>query len=682
MIPPALPDVDTRVDAIPMAGGLDLVTPAMSIGNGALLDCQNYEPDLNGGYRRAGTYEVFDGHPRPSDATYFALAFTKTGTINPGDIVSIASVTGTYVQDLDGGGLLVNPSGIPAGDTQITVSAVPVGTTATNPQLDYGRLLQEEAQALSDCADYLRTQIAVVPGEGAVRGVFMLGSDVYALRDDASPATSATLYKSGASGWTAVSLFSELSFTASGSVALVDGETVTGGTSGATATVRRVVLQVGDWTTTPKGTGRLILSGITGTFQSAETLTGSTSGGTAVADSGSSAITLTGGGTLRTQLYSFGGYDQSGRIYGTDGVNRAWEFDGTVLVPLETGVSGVYPSHVTANRRYLFLAYGSSLLYSELDDPYRWSATVGAGELAVGNAITNLVTLPGQATGIFTRNTTLALVGAVASEWVLQTIAADVGATQYTVQTALKTYALDDRGVMSVEATQNYGNFEFASASRRIQPLINRLRSTVVDSCVVRSTGIYRIFCSDGRVLSMLPGDPPQFGLLKLEIAPACAWSGEDSTGVERIFVGAADGYVYELDVGSSQNGSAIEARFRTQYVSQKSPRVRKSYRLLALDVKPVRYMTLRISGDLSYGDPKSGSLPMTDISSMGAGGFWEVDDWDQFYWTGRDIDQPTVRLRGVGLNLSVSVYQRTKLDSGHVIQSGLVHYTQRRLRR
>jgi hypothetical protein len=67
-----------------LQGGLDLVTPALMVKPGQLLDCLNYEPDINGGYRRMGGIERVDGRPKPSEQSYWIAKVTLTGSVSAG----------------------------------------------------------------------------------------------------------------------------------------------------------------------------------------------------------------------------------------------------------------------------------------------------------------------------------------------------------------------------------------------------------------------------------------------------------------------------------------------------------------------------------------------------------------------------------------------------------------------
>ena len=82
-------------------GGLDLVTPPISMRPGACIGAENYEC-VKQGYARMRGYERYSGKSKPSTATYYLLEFEGgTGEILAGDIVggSIADVKLTALED-------------------------------------------------------------------------------------------------------------------------------------------------------------------------------------------------------------------------------------------------------------------------------------------------------------------------------------------------------------------------------------------------------------------------------------------------------------------------------------------------------------------------------------------------------------------------------------------------------
>ena len=79
----------------PLQGGLNEVTPPLSLKGGELFGVSNYEPGAKGGYRRIDGYERLDGQPAPSEASYWILNF------DAGDIVE-PSVTAQCFGDTSG----------------------------------------------------------------------------------------------------------------------------------------------------------------------------------------------------------------------------------------------------------------------------------------------------------------------------------------------------------------------------------------------------------------------------------------------------------------------------------------------------------------------------------------------------------------------------------------------------
>jgi hypothetical protein len=189
---------------------------------------------------------------------------------------------------------------------------------------------------------------------------------------------------------------------------------------------------------------------------------------------------------------------------------------------------------------------------------------------------------------------------------------------------------------------------------------------------------------NDGTTLMMGASNGQIAGFTEgaLPFTPSCMWSGEDETGVERVFVGASNGYVYEMDKGSTFDGAAIEAAIKLCYYSTKSPRIRKRYRKMILEMSSVLYSEIRFSAEYSYGSNEVGQLASSTFSANGSGGSWDAVLWDLFYWDSQEINQPELTMDGTGINVSLAFYSNTKLDFGHTLQGAIMHFTPRRMQR
>lgn len=662
-----------QTDYFAFGGGLVQTLPAMKAPPGSLIDVQNYEPDHNGGYRRGPAYERFDGQTRPSAASYQAIACTLTAVLVAGDALTIGAATCRFVSTVTGGMLVTLVSGTIPGSTSITRGGSPVGSTSATATLSYSPTAADEAANLNAAADVARAPIGAVPGEGPVRGVVMFGDTLYAWRNNVG-STACVMHKSSASGWTAVTLAEELVFS-NGNNTVVEGATITQG--GVSAIIRRVQVETGTLAS-GTNTGRLVISGRAGGNFGA----GATTGAVCTLAGIQTAQSFPANGTYRFDQYNFTGNSANFRLYGANGVGRAFEFDGTYLAFISTGLSPDAPSFVRCHRKYLYLAMKSSVLNSSVGTPYRFVSGEGAAEIAVGDAITGLFELPGEALGVATRNKTQAIVGASSATFSLNLVSPDTGAVADTVQSLGQTYALDDRGVIRVRPTQEYGNFAANTVSDHVQDLIDGVRGKAVTSVINRSGNLVRWFMNDKRVLVMLPGRLNAFTVLSLAHQPTCAWSGEDSTGAERTFFGADDGYVYELDRGSSFDGEPIAAWIRIWYYHVKSPRVRKAFKRGALECSMALYSPAQVRFEFDYGSTLVGMPMARAIALTGGGALWGAGNWGEFVWGAQDVSQPVVDIGGTGSNFSMTVYSNTDIDLGHTFQGLLYHYLPRRIER
>jgi hypothetical protein len=678
------PVVPVQTEYFALGGGLDQLTPALRVGNGMLLDVTNYEPAITGGYQRTGGYERFDGRARPSDAEVAYVACTITTPLTAGDDLVIGAATCKYIKTVTGGMAVTAVVGTIPDATTITRSAVNVGSTAASAESSYSPTAEAYATDLKDAAAIYRALIAKVPGSSAVRGVFWWQNTCYAVRDNAG-GTAGVLHKSTASGWSAITLPFELAFTLGGTGTFAVGQTVRGNTSLATGTILAIVTESGQFSGSDAA-GRLIITPLTGTFQAAESLRSSVDAyatNRATASGAATAVTIPAGGNYQFVRHNFYGQMASERIYGVSGVTRAFEFDGTTYVPIYTGASASIdkPTCITAHKNCLCLAIESSLIKSAPGDPYRYLATDLGAEFPVGSTITDLLTNVGDALAIGCKVKLAALYGSSSADFVIDNIDQTGSVKFRSMQTVGRTFYLGSQGVQEVAAVQAFGNFRSSSASQNIQKLINAQREKGAVSCVVRGRNQYRLYWDDGRALVMLVDgkDIKGFGVLDMPVVFTCLTSQEDSNGVERVMAGTADGYVVELNRGSSFDGAAITSGFTTVFNHSRSPRLRKRYSRLSIDMTAELYSAVQVQATLSFGNADVNSPAIQSLNVVGGGALWDTANWDEFFWDSQVINQPVVELDGTGINIAFAFYQSSDIDFGHVIQGLVVHWKPRR---
>jgi len=675
-----------RQDFFPLVGGLDLVTPAIEMPPGKVIDSINFETAISGGYRRINGYERYDGHASPTANPYWILPANITGTVAVGNtVVGATSAATANVLAVVSGYLVVTAlTGTFLTGENLTVSSVVQGAV-TGIQSQAGAATPALDAAYRYLAQYQRAFISAVPGSGSITGVQVYNGNVYAFRNNAGN-TANVMWKATASGWQQVTFGYQIQFNAA-TAQINAGVTITGGTSGATATVVIPLLMTGTWTTA--GVGSLIITPISGTFVSGEAIKVS---GTSCATSTtvSSQITRSPCTGMQFSQYNFSGAAGMTKLYGVDGVNTCFEFDGTNYVPIHTGMATDAPNCVCGVAGYLWLSFGSSVQYSAVGAPYSWTVVLGAGQFLVNDVVTGFLpqkgTIYGNALAIFTASRTFILYGQTSANFVLVPSIVDVGIYANTMQMVSNdAYGLTARGIQSLITTLNYGNFDYVSISHMVQPWILANMGLQVCSTSLRSKNQYRIYYSNGYCLSVgLTGDKFS-GVMPLyyQNAPTCIHTTTPSSGSEVTYFGSTNGFVYQDNIGTSQDGAAINAYARLPFFHDKSPNMRKRWRRAVFELTVDSFANLNIGYDLGYGNlmVRPGA-PIPTIPVNSTGGYWDEVYWDAFTWDQQMVNNPSITLAGTEKTLSLLFASNDAISSPYTIQGVTIMSSIRRMER
>lgn len=682
-----------KEDYFPLGGGLDLTTPPINLSPGSALYAMNYEPGVNGGYTRMLGFERFSGKTSPSDMVYYILRFYDASTeIEAGFTIEGGNSGATGYVLLDaivesgsyGGGdaagyiVFTNLTDNFEADEDIEVSSTPYASATAAEELSGAETVALDKTYRIAAIEYQRSQIAKPSGSGPVREVFTLNGDQFCVRDNAG-ATAGVLFKATTAGWVAQDLGYKLAFTA-GSAEFSPGETITGGTSTKTAEVRKVILQSGTW---GAGTaaGYLTIYDPTGAFGAAETIT--SAGGSATTSGTQVANTLPAGGRYEHRIHNFFGNEDTRAAYVCNGVGRAFEWDGESFTYIITGMSTDTPEHIDIHKGQLFLYFdGGSVQNSSPDGPFSWSVVLGANEIGVGEDVSGSLSFIEDALIIYTRNSTSVLYGSTVDDFVLKTLSPNTGALPWTIQKIGDLVCLDDRGITTLTAAQTYGNFEDASISSKIQPMLESLIQQACASVTVKKKNQYRLFFDDGTGIVVGFKKRNLIGFTQFDYGKRayCTDSAEDSSGKEIILFGGDDGYVYQAEKGNSYDGEMIEHYLVLPYYHYKTPSLNKQFRLIVPELDADASMTLYFQPDFSYGDPSIPLPASTDI--FGGGGAWNVDNWGEFVWSSQVVTTALMRVDGEGVNMGLYFYGETNIDRPHTIHGLTVQYSYRGLRR
>lgn len=669
-------------EAIVFSGGWDQTTPTLSLNPGVAKYCLNFECGPTGGYTRIAGYERFDGRPSPTDSytgrVFLSVeSFENTPAVG-NTLTASGGATGViaYIEGLVM--VLCKVTGTFAVSETVSVGATLIGKVDS---VDAGPATPlQQAKARNAVADIYRADIAAVPGSGQIRGVFHYNDNVYAFRDDAGGTpTSCDLYKSSSAGWTKVNYYKSVSFTAGGTSAPADGATLTQGA--VTATIKRVVFTSGSWSAGSAAGQFVIATPASGHFSSGA----ATIGAVNVTLSGvETDVAMLPGGKFEVVEGNFSGQDGTRRIYGVDGKNKAFEFDGDVLVPITTGLSTDTPSHIAVHNNYLWLTYEASLMYSAPGLPYDWTALSGAGEIAVGENITGAISLPGSTStktmAVASDNSLFILYGTAPDDFNLVAYNQGTGAAAYSLRNMAQTFLLDDRGVFSLQTAIQYGNFAQAALTANILPYINAHSGSLTYTCLNREKSQYRLFFSNGDALYITVVNGKVIGSMTIAfpVPVSCAYGAKDSNGQEKIFFGSTDGYVYQMDKGTSFDGEEIHFYLLLNYDSIKSPRFLKRFRKTSLEIYAASpaYAEFSFGYSLGYGSREYEQPEAGSYSSYLQDARWDTFYWDDFFWDYRGIGPIECNTTGVAENISLAISGASDYISPFTVNSAVIHYT------
>jgi hypothetical protein len=638
-----------------MRGGLDLISPPMTVAPGRVVAGANYIPD-EGGYARIGGIERFDGRPKPHKAEVFEIAFEQ-GSLQPEPGQAIAGVssgatariltaprleTGSYADGTAAGKFYVyDPMGtFQFGETievrekslvqanafqtnAFQAASVPGTARAAGVVSPLWGVSPAQAEQWRRTGMALRrAAITAVPGSGPVRGVWALEGDVYAFRDNVA-GTAGGMWKATAEGWAPVALYHLLRFD-TGSAEFVFGQTLTGGVSGATAIVRKVILETGGWGA-GNATGYLVVTILSGTFQASEAITTAT--GAAEATGAQTAITLPPGGRYDFTNANFYGAASLTRMYGVNGQGRAFEFDGSTLTPIFTGLSDALdkPTHVAVYKNHLFLSFpGGSVQFSGVGEPLDFSTAAGAGEIGFGADVTGMLGAAATALVVFGRSKIEYIVGADAQTFEMQPLTDDAGALEWTAQMVGSPTYMDDAGVRQMSTTQAFGNWRVGTLTRLIEPLFREKRAagvTPIAAMRIRARDQYWLFFSDRTgVVVYLGRESPEVMPITIPFDLSCAVSVDDADGYEMLLGGTATGFVVEFNAGPSFDGAAIRAHLRTGFLAAGNVAQNKRFHRVSVAASSGFGTLLGIAGTFDYGSPEEPPLEVerVPIDAMG----------------------------------------------------------------
>lgn len=382
--------------------------------------------------------------------------------------------------------------------------------------------------------------------------------------------------------------------------------------------------------------------------------------------------------------YNFKAGTDSYAMYWCDGQNRARVYDGSTVVTISN--SGMDPNdkpvRILGHNYHLWLAYtGGSLQYSQIGEPDSWDGALGAGEIGVGDEITSIETGVSSSLVITLRTGIRILTGSIEDDFVLQVFSKNSGAISKTTQRLLGTiYFIDDRGLSTLDAVQDYGDYSANSISQRFKRTLLDPDHSITCTTTSRDLNQYRIFFDDRKAIYVSFEGVEFKGatFIEFERTVDSVAHGDIDGKDYNVFISGDSGYVYLMDSGTSFNGNPIICRMSTAFFHYGSPRTWKTFKRATVEVSGDQGQTFDMKVDFDYNEA---GLPATiwytpEIYSTLSSSTYSVDKWGEMVYGASTVaNRAPVYLQGFGTNMSYKFLSNETYRPQHIIQNIITDY-------
>lgn len=389
-------------------------------------------------------------------------------------------------------------------------------------------------------------------------------------------------------------------------------------------------------------------------------------------------IVVPDGGVWDSYPFTFAGGKPS--LYIANGVSNPiiYEYPATVSEVVVPSVSE-FPTHSIVHQNHWFLGYANgSVIHSDLGDPTSFTALGGGSEFNTGARITGFQILPGDSLAIFGDDQISILSGTSSADWQLDTHSNQMGAIEGTIQNMPTTIFASPRGISTLSASDNYGDFSGATISHRFAPTFERItRNTKLFSLVNRDSSQYRLINSNGHALYLTFASDSLVGAMEVDMKHNITAVGSIDDETNSLFFGTDDGWVHRLDQSNTFSGKSMDAFLEFPYFSHKSPRQKKRFKEVILDIKGDPFVDLRVTPTYDKGRYfHSESTPITADVIDGRAQPYNDNALTRF----NRYFQAVAYTTGTGTDQSLTIAPNN--SAPHEIDSITTHYTYRGQRR
>lgn len=317
-------------------------------------------------------------------------------------------------------------------------------------------------------------------------------------------------------------------------------------------------------------------------------------------------------GKTRFSRYNYTGTE---KIAIVDGTNVPALYDNTTFTALNDCPTDVNGAGFVVNfKNQLFFGKSNLLTFTAPYTDNDFTAAAGSGTISLGAVITGLIVFRQQLI-IFTESSIFQLVGNTLADFQLQPVTTDIGCvdTDTIQEVGGDIMFLGPDGLRLLSGTDRIGDFGLGVVSKTIQKEVTSFitANTSFASVVIRNKSQYRILGyntnitqenAQGILGTQFSGQGGE-GMAWGELRGIRAYVADSRfyQNVETIVFANDDGYLYQMEDGNSFDSLNIQTTFATPFMPVNDPRVRKTFYKAFLYTDPQGSVSFDMSLKLDF---------------------------------------------------------------------------------
>ena len=373
-----------------------------------------------------------------------------------------------------------------------------------------------------------------------------------------------------------------------------------------------------------------------------------------------------------------------------DGINPAATYDGSNYIQITDSNAPTDPTLIAAFNNHLFLAGDAAAPYHlHFSSPIAetdFSPANGAGVINVGFKIVQIKAFRDQLF-IFGANNIKKLVGDNQANFVLQNVTSNLGcvAPDTVVEFNGELIFLAPDGLRPISGTDRIGDIELSTLSKPVQSIFEDFTAnedlTTMKTVVVKKKSQFRMFFQDQDSLGIIGGIRRsgqggagfEFGqIVGIEINQLASGYIDEE---EFVIHGDNAGFVYRQETGTNFNGNDIFSFFQTPFIYMEDPEVRKSIFNVNTYMRSEGVVSLILGLEYDYGDPNILLPNDYNFTTEGAAAYYDNAKYDAAeIYDGNPSPIRSTNVSGSGKSVSVK-YVTNGTDPSHTIQAFSITY-------